>query len=567
MKKKIVRFTAAALLCGAGMQMHAQVFTRPADLIQTLPGTSLDRLRVQNGLFSHFVSGNIGGFTATDKWIGIGAPLSSLYGYRTQWGTQAFIKALRERTPGGIKDALLEWGNGGGEFRLRYITNPSSSTGFRNILTFDENGNGVVGLNRSSGNVAKFEVNAGNLPVVGLQTSYASIINAVNTTPSGTFGNSVVGLEARVGSSSALQSSITGLSGKAASNRVGTVSYSNTGVFGEASGAGATNKAISGTSTGFGVAVANYGVHGSAFNNLNTNNTTPANYGVFGNATALGTANPGSNLFGVYGQADANILLPGSSNNAYAVYGRIQGTGTGINAAGYFDGPVFAASYNLISDGNLKTDVVNEKNTLEKFMQLRPVQYTFDQKAHPEMSLPGNLQHGFIAQELAKVYPEMVTKAFHPVFDSAGSVIKSNEISTVNYTMLIPVLTSALQQQTREMEALKKEMAQLKAASASPLAQKAAAAEKSAVEMGYMLSQNLPNPFNTSTIIKYNIPQANVNASLMITDLNGKMAQRFSSLRNSGQVTVNAGTLQTGMYIYTLVVNGEEMISKKMIVE
>lgn len=79
-------------------------------------------------------AGNIGRFTSTDQWIGIGQPLNPallptisffpVYGSRIQWNGQAYNWALRDN--GTTKDALLEWGNQGGLWKLRYITDPTT---------------------------------------------------------------------------------------------------------------------------------------------------------------------------------------------------------------------------------------------------------------------------------------------------------------------------------------------------------------------------------------------------------------------------------------------------------
>jgi hypothetical protein len=52
---------------------------------------------------------------------------------------------------------------------------------------------------------------------------------------------------------------------------------------------------------------------------------------------------------------------------------------------------------------------------------------------------------------------------------------------------------------------------------------------------------------------------------IAVLDLNGKMLLQFNNLKGASQVTINGNTLQAGMYLYSLVVNGQETITKKMI--
>jgi len=119
-----------------------------------------------------------------------------------------------------------------------------------------------------------------------------------------------------------------------------------------------------------------------------------------------------------------------------------------------------AGAYHVLSDMRVKTDVNGISNGLEKVMAMRPVSYdfhtgrtlkdgvvTFTAKDKPVKSM------GFLAQELAKVVPEAVK-----VPKDAN-----NELYSVTYTTLIPVLTKAIQEQQAQIEALKAKNEQLEA--------------------------------------------------------------------------------------------------------
>lgn len=89
--------------------------------------------------------------------------------------------------------------------------------------------------------------------------------------------------------------------------------------------------------------------------------------------------------------------------------------------------------------------------------------------------------------------------------------------------------------------------------------------QKALDSKAYGLSQNLPNPFNSQTTIKYNIPSNTENAMIAVFDLNGRMLLQFNHLKGSSSVTINASQLQPGIYLYSLITNGQELITKKMI--
>jgi hypothetical protein len=91
-------------------------------------------------------------------------------------------------------------------------------------------------------------------------------------------------------------------------------------------------------------------------------------------------------------------------------------------------GQLTAAQYNMNSDRNLKKDIEELTDDFDKFLQLNPVSF----KWKNEFSENENTQYGIIAQEVEKIYPNLVDKD-----------TKSN--LTVNYIGLIPLMLSHMQ--------------------------------------------------------------------------------------------------------------------------
>jgi len=82
---------------------------------------------------------------------------------------------------------------------------------------------------------------------------------------------------------------------------------------------------------------------------------------------------------------------------------------------------------------------------------------------------------------------------------------------------------------------------------------------------GNSLAQNTPNPFSSSTVINYSIAPGVRSAQMMLFDMNGKWVDTYSLSVDSDRLTLEASTLQPGMYIYTLVCDNREIDSKRMI--
>jgi hypothetical protein len=80
------------------------------------------------------------------------------------------------------------------------------------------------------------------------------------------------------------------------------------------------------------------------------------------------------------------------------------------------------------------------------------------------------------------------------------------------------------------------------------------------------LFQNTPNPFSQNTSIKCYVPASSNKAQLAIYSVDGKLQKTFS-LNNSGthEITINANTLSSGEYIYSLLINGKKIDSKHMV--
>jgi hypothetical protein len=72
----------------------------------------------------------------------------------------------------------------------------------------------------------------------------------------------------------------------------------------------------------------------------------------------------------------------------------------------------------------------------------------------------------------------------------------------------------------------------------------------------FSLSPNYPNPFNSSTIIRYSLP-AKIQADLIITDILGREVRRLPITGQSAEITwdgLNSGgdPVSSGVYFYAI---------------
>lgn len=196
------------------------------------------------------------------------------------------------------------------------------------------------------------------------------------------------------------------------------------------------------------------GVTGNAYTSANTkigvranaSGGTGANYGVY----AL-TGKDGVNNYAVYGDANSGL-----STHSPPVW------------AGYFAGDVFATGSYLPSDEKLKTNIQTAPSSLRRLQALGIKTYQYKPESREEISLDGREQTGFIAQNVATVFPELVKKVGHPLTSpdeqEAGAPAEYLEFTGVNYVGFIPHLTNAIQEQQAQIEALQNANEKLNAA-------------------------------------------------------------------------------------------------------
>lgn len=132
----------------------------------------------------------------------------------------------------------------------------------------------------------------------------------------------------------------------------------------------------------------------------------------------------------------------GSANALYvtAVNGVAIYTGSGWSGQFYFNSD---GTISMSSDSLLKTHITNLPPVLSKIMQCRPVTYNWKTAPNAEAN------HGFIAQEIEQIFPELVTEKQARI-DSTTKTVK-----TVNYTGFTSILVQALKEQQAQIEALK----------------------------------------------------------------------------------------------------------------
>ena len=201
------------------------------------------------------------------------------------------------------------------------------------------------------------------------------------------------------------------------------------------------------------------------------------------------------------------------------------------------------------------------ESALENIMLLKPK--TYEYITSDKINLSRGKQFGFIAQELEQVFPELIKDIEKPVFDENNKVIEYFEYKSVNYLGLIAILTASIQELSQEVERLK----ETNNAYVVYSDQLDAEELKKLEALAYKLEQNYPNPFQGKSVIEYSLPDFEKDASILVFNMTGKLLKEFKLREKSGQIEINSKDFEPGIYLYSLVSNNNEIITKKMIVK
>lgn len=287
-------------------------------------------------------------------------------------------------------------------------------------------------------------------------------------------------------------------------------------------------------------------------------NASGISCGVYGNAKGTGKN------YGVAGD------LNSSCTNGAAILGStLSALGQSISGkyAGYFygntyvNGTLTATQVVQTSDKRLKENIsplsLLEKSTLNKVLDMNIVSYNYKQQIPDGFSLeevakstgvcPEQKHIGVIAQELQAIYPELVVEG-------------QDGYLAVNYVEMVPILIRCIQELSQKVTDLEEEINSTTSFSGSSTDVDGLNTKKN------VLYPNNPNPFKERTVIRFTLADDATNAFICIFDMSGKMLRKLPVSSNDSNVSINGGELGEGMFFYTLIVNGREIDTKRMII-
>lgn len=157
------------------------------------------------------------------------------------------------------------------------------------------------------------------------------------------------------------------------------------------------------------------------------------------------------------------------------------------------------------------------------------------------------------SRQLAKVLPDLVYTS-------------EDGTESINYLELVPLLVRCINELNTRLSALDG------GASIKPVSARSETTASQVLSIGsttdtneVVLYQNRPNPFTAQTEIRFSLPEDAPQAFIYIFNMSGNMLRQIPVDTNMRSVTISGGEFPAGIYLYSLVVGGKEIDTKRMI--
>lgn len=294
------------------------------------------------------------------------------------------------------------------------------------------------------------------------------------------------------------------------------------------------------------------------------------NYGTYVRMGGTASAHNRGVFSQVFSSASSpeNVAVYGWAANSggvsYGIYGE------GGTYAGFFAGSINVNGTVYASDQMFKTNVDTIANVKNIISQLQPKTFFFDTVAYDQFHFSSKRQYGLIAQQVETVLPELVSTSYRiPVRDSTGAIVKPGvTYKDLNYNAFIAILIAGMQKQQAELDSIKSLLGISRVNSSTASSTSTIKPQNITLSNldALILDQNMPNPFEESTVITYRIPENIQNAYIIFYDQNGRVINKADiQTRGEGKLQVYGAQLSKGIYTYSLVADGKVIDTKKMI--
>lgn len=248
----------------------------------------------------------------------------------------------------------------------------------------------------------------------------------------------------------------------------------------------------------------------------------------------------------------------------------------------HVNGDVVANNVSASSDKRLKKNISRLDYGLKEVLQLEPVKFQYNGKGQIEDT--ETMQYGLIAQDVQKIFPELVksyemTEYSTPLSKSIDnpSYRREDYASQAEYLLIrdsqikfalinaVKEQHEIIEEQQNQIDYLKDQVTEL--FSLIENGEDVSSEKVSLENLDSKIYQNTPNPFNNNTNIEFVIPASVQTAKINFYNMNGAVIKSQTiSTRGQGTLDLDANDLPSGTYSYALEVDGKVVKALKMVV-
>lgn len=295
----------------------------------------------------------------------------------------------------------------------------------------------------------------------------------------------------------------------------------------------------------------------------------------------LGSGGTGSMSIGTYGTISQNYIVCGA-----AIYGTVYGdTGsplsTGDKYAGFFNGNVKTTG-SIVAGTTIQGALLGESASSVGSQSLRSssvirslsgLNVTTYQKERPVLAKDAGTIYdldGETDKAAKKPEPDMMDEQYYEKSHFALDADRLEEAfpdlvyvnkdgsKVINYMEMIPLLVQSINELSAEVADLKQSGARAASRGMTNIEDSFTSQNK--------LYQNTPNPFKEQTIIRFSLADGVTDATICIFDMTGKTIKKLPISSGMESVSIGGYELGEGIFLYSLIVNGQEIDTKKMVI-
>lgn len=256
---------------------------------------------------------------------------------------------------------------------------------------------------------------------------------------------------------------------------------------------------------------------------------------------------------GIYGTiySSLSVTIPGTYAGYF--YGDTKATGT-----------LYAGNVVNTSDIRLKENIESvsskegDASFLDKIMSVDVLEYNLKDRTSELFSdseIKDEKVTNFISKEKAKRHFGVSAQELQTLFPNLVEEGQDGYLA-VNYIELVPVLIRSIQELKQELDETRG----------------SANGTRGTTDVSYAISnqnklyQNTPNPFKEQTVIRFSLADDVKDAAICIFDMTGKTIKKLPISSGMESVSIGGYEIGEGLFLYSLIVNGQEIDTKKMII-